>query len=295
MDRRHIRRGVLVNLGRDNLATDTVLAILTAGEVVDREATRSRPGDLAFNAQQVLTRRKTHVTHLTPVLTPAVAHDPVLLSLLGTPSNNTDNMVGTLRVFRLGKDATTVLDNRLGVDRRRDRSTNEDLRLDVLHDILVHLDHSVLGNRRVGEVINLRALTTHTRKGIASTTNVVRLAGRVELGTKSLTRVLRTGQIAHASIVGHESLVLNELVRRRVVSSVTRPGRLGAAVENVLDAEIDVVALAIAGNLDAIREAAQGTMGPAAATVLRDVLVERVRQVRDAVHVGPRKGILDRE
>ena len=48
---------------------------------------------------------------------------------------------------------------------------------------------------------------------------------------------------------------------------------LTCTIQDVLDAQIDLVSCSVASNLDSIREAADGTMGPAASTVLWNVLV----------------------
>jgi hypothetical protein len=46
-----------------------------------------------------------------------------------------------------------------------------------------------------------------------------------------------------------------------------------AAVEDVLDSQVDVDTLALAGNLDTIAEGRDSTMSPARAAVLRNVLI----------------------
>jgi hypothetical protein len=65
---------------------------------------------------------------------------------------------------------------------------------------------------------------------------------------------------------------LNKLVGTGVVTTVTRSGRFGTTVQNELNREVDIVSLRFASNLDTIGKTAQGTMSPAAATVLRNVL-----------------------
>ena len=117
------------------------------------------------------------------------------------------------------------------------------------------------------------------------------MAGRVDVSAKSFVRVGGASHVGHAGIVGNVSDVLDEFKDGRVVSSVARPGDLGSAVKNVLDREVNVVALGVAGDLDAVRQAAQGSVGPTRTTILGQVLVERVRQIGYAINVSPGEGI----
>lgn len=63
-----------------------------------------------------------------------------------------------------------------------------------------------------------------------------------------------------------------------------------STVENILHRQVNLVTKALPRNLDAISERRQGTVRPAASTVLRNVLVETLGQVARAVNVAPRKG-----
>lgn len=71
--------------------------------------------------------------------------------------------------------------------------------------------------------------------------------------------------------------------------SVARSGHFRAAVENVLDREVNVFALPTTGNLDPVSQTAQGTVRPTRTTILRNVLIQRVRQIGLALHIAPRK------
>jgi hypothetical protein len=70
-----------------------------------------------------------------------------------------------------------------------------------------------------------------------------------------------------------------------VIPTIARSSHFGTAIENELNGKVDVCAFGIAGNLNAIGEGTQGSMCPAGAAVLRQVLIERVSQVGDSVHV----------
>ena len=66
---------------------------------------------------------------------------------------------------------------------------------------------------------------------------------------------------------------------------MARPGV--AAVEDVLHSEVDVDALRLACDLDAVTKGRRSTVCPARPTVLRDVLVQVLCQVAHTVHVTP--------
>jgi hypothetical protein len=70
-----------------------------------------------------------------------------------------------------------------------------------------------------------------------------------------------------------------------MIPSTTRSSHFGTAIENELNGKVNVCAFRASGNLNAIGEGAQGPMSPTGATVLRQVLIERVSQVGDSIHV----------
>jgi hypothetical protein len=74
-----------------------------------------------------------------------------------------------------------------------------------------------------------------------------------------------------------------------VISAMTATRHVTTTIENVLNGQVDVVALSKTSNLDTIRETAQRSMSPATTAILRNVLIERMRQERYAVDITPRK------
>jgi Tfp pilus assembly pilus retraction ATPase PilT len=62
----------------------------------------------------------------------------------------------------------------------------------------------------------------------------------------------------------------------------------------VLDAEVDIGAGSVARNLDTIGERRQRTVRPAAAAILRNVLVQRLGDERAIVDIRPAEGIRQR-
>lgn len=161
----------MLGLNRRSLVEITVLAIFMTGEVVHSKGTWSGPCHFSFNAQHVLSCFQTDVTHLSPVLSPGVANDPVaflvIISIAGiavtklTPSNNTNNVIGLLTVRVIGEHSTLVCNNWFGINGSSNGTTGKNFTLDGLHDIVIWVvvilqrDLPILGNRSIGEDINL--------------------------------------------------------------------------------------------------------------------------------------------
>jgi len=79
-----------------------------------------------------------------------------------------------------------------------------------------------------------------------------------------------------------------------VIPSIARSGNFSATVENELNRKVNVGTFGVACNLDSICQGAQGPMCPTRATILRQVLVEGMGQIRNSVHVSPSKGVRQR-
>merc|ERR1712195_289741 len=77
----------------------TVGAIFKAAEVGRifsssmGESVRHSPWALLLKAQCVVALLDAHVSHLSPVFSPGVAHDPVLLAAFSAPSDDADDVV----------------------------------------------------------------------------------------------------------------------------------------------------------------------------------------------------------
>ena len=113
----------------------------------------------------------------------------------------------------------------------------------------------------------------------------------VDMGTEPLGALGGTCQIGQTGVERDISGVLDELIRCRVVTPMARTGNLGSAIENELDRKVNLFTLSLAGNLDAIGESRDGTMSPARATILRQMLVQRMGEVGLAIDVSPSEGI----
>ena len=111
------------------------------------------------------------------------------------------------------------------------------------------------------------------------------------MGTEPLGALGGTCQIGQTGVERDVSGVLDELIRCRVVTAMARTGNLGSAIENELDRKVNLFTLSLAGNLDAIGESRDGTMSPARATILRQMLVQRMGEVVGAIDVSPSEGL----
>lgn len=114
-------------------------------------------------------------------------------------------MIGPFRVRFIGENTALVSDNGLGINGRRNWSTDKDLCHDFVDDIIIIVNHSILCNSRIRKDIDPRASPSHPSKGIAGTAYIVHaragnlkptsfvgknLTGRVEVGANSIRRFL---------------------------------------------------------------------------------------------------------
>lgn len=74
-----------------------------------------------------------------------------------------------------------------------------------------------------------------------------------------------------------------------MTATVTTAGRVGAAIEDELDREIDFVGCGIAGNLDAVGQGGESSVSPTGTAILRNVLIQTLGEKGFAIHVGPRE------
>lgn len=72
---------------------------------------------------------------------------------------------------------------------------------------------------------------------------------------------------------------------------MTAAGDVPAKIKNVLNAQIQIFALCIAGNLDPITKSTHGPVSPARSAILRDMLIQRMGEVGLAIDVSPSEGI----
>ena len=190
-------------------------------------------------------------------------------------------MVGLGSEGIVSEDTASVLDNGFSINGSCDRTTNVDFRHDFvdscLNIILVKINQTILGDCGIWKVINFSTGASHTGKGITSAASVGLAASGVNIATKSILGFVTARHVGHTGVIRDISGLLDKLKGRGVVTTMTRSGSLGTTVENELNTQVNVIALALAGNLDAVTETGQGAVSPTAAAVLRKMLIERVR------------------
>lgn len=184
----------------------------------------------------------------------------------------------------LGGDASGVLEDLGGVDTAADGSAGVYL---LLHGVLSR-DGSVLGDGGVGELLDGEALALGVESA-AGAGLVHGSAAEVGVGAEALVRLGGACEVGVAGLVGDTGsllgLGLDPLVGSSDGSAVAAADV--TAVQDVLHGEVDVDALGLAGDLDAVTESGDSAVSPAGAAVLGDVLVARASAVVDAVLVAP--------
>lgn len=70
--------------------------------------------------------------------------------------------------------------------------------------------------------------------------------------TDPIGRLLRASNVGHAGIIRDITSLLDEFVGGSVISSVTGSGVVASAIENELDAQVDVIALSVSCNFNAV-------------------------------------------
>jgi hypothetical protein len=247
---------------------------------------------------------------------------------VSSPSNNRNHVVHHHFVpLAVIDDTSSVGNNRFSVYSRRDWTTRVNFRLDLVghgtkSSRIVRI-RSVFGHGRVGEHVNLTARAA----AITGAAGIRRGTRRVHVRAKSIRRLGGTGNVRHAPenmkkrydtwtelcetrqrqtrhftrtsteqtivsylrIVRNEPLLLNKLVHPRVGTTVTAAGHVSRTIQNVLDRQVDLVTQSPASNLDAVSQRRKSTVRPTAAAILRNVLIQGVRQITDTVNVTPIK------
>ena len=209
-------------------------------------------------------------TFLTPVLTPGVTDEPVRAAILLTVANNGDvvNNVHVTSVVTV--DATgVVIEGLRDGDTASDGSSLDDL----LHHVLLADDFI--------EFVNT---VDHVLVGDEAGLTGVAVAANVH-GRADLTVVEATGAVDGASLISH--LVVGHPLEGIVGLTTVATHVLGLTRDDDLGGDVDIGPGALTRDLDSIREGRGGGMGPAGATVLRDVLVADVGDHVLSVDVVP--------
>mmetsp|Transcript_24948 Transcript_24948/g.77571 ORF Transcript_24948/g.77571 Transcript_24948/m.77571 type:complete len:298 (+) Transcript_24948:530-1423(+) len=190
-------------------------------------------------------------------------------------------MVGVGAHFR--RDARGVLPEGVRVDAAGDGPAA----VDLLHHRVLARDGAVLRDGRVRVVRQAHALLP---EGAASHGHVrrralpVRATAHAVLDLAGASKVRLCGHVGDAAALGVGD-GLEPLVR--AVDGAAVAGAHVCAVEDVLDGELDVRALGLARNLDAVAKGRDRAVRPTRTAILGDMLVQGGRAVVHAILVAP--------
>eukprot|EP00968_Pinguiococcus_pyrenoidosus_P005381 scaffold344_cov235-Pinguiococcus_pyrenoidosus.AAC.7 len=264
-----------------------VAAIFVARIVMLRPGARGGPGARRLDRELVLPPLDAEEAELAPVLSPGVPHDPVRHAVLDAPSDDGHDVVRHAQRGGVVEDAALVVHQRIRIDFRGDGAA----RVHLLHDVHLALDDAILRDGGVGEHVDLRAEAAVRREGVAGAAGVHRRARVVAVTAGAFSRLRGARLVLQARVIRHEARLLDEGVRANVAAAVAASRHSAAAVQNELHAQVDVDALGAACDLDAVGQRAQRAMRPARAAVLRQMLVQVLREVVHAVHVAPAEAL----
>ena len=231
---------------------------------------RSGPGAVALDGDVVGATADAEETILTPVLTPGVADEPVLLAILLTVSNDGDVVDDVEVASVITVDATSVFLEGVGDGNTASNGTSL---VDLLHHSLLARDHAVLLNTvhevLVGDEAGLArvAVTTHSHSRADLT--VVKTATKID------------GACLISDIVVSDPLKSVN----RLTTVATHVSRLTG--NDDLRRDVDIGPGSLTGDLYTIRESRGGSVGPAGTAVLWDVLVAHVGQVAHILDIVP--------
>jgi len=228
------------------------------------------PRAVLLNGDVVCTSFDLGETLVTPVRSPGVSHEPVLLAVLDTVSDDGDGVDLLLVSGSIGVDSLSAE----GLERIRDGDSTGDRSAsgDLLHHVLLSLNITVL----IG-VVSLVSIGDEAGfSGVA--------VSAVLHGGALLSVVVTSSLVDRASSVG--DLVLGHPLEGGEVVSTVASIHVGLARDQNLGRDVDIGPRSFTGDLDAVGEDGGGGMSPARSTVLGDVLVPDVSQEVCSVSVG---------
>ena len=230
---------------------------------------RSGPEAAGFDREVVLVTNDTEEAVFTPVGTPGVTNNPVLLTVLLTPTNDRDGVAHGGGSGGILEDAAVVLEELVGDGNTADDGTTG---VDFLHHVGGAGNCAELIGVVSGEVLDGVAAVGTISTAISADTEVIALA---ILSFVVLAALFRDADLGE------------ELVGVVGVTAVAAE-IAGIAVEENLDGEIVVGPLSLAGDSHTVGEGGKSGEGPAGAAVLGQVLVSDGREVTLAINVTTR-------
>jgi hypothetical protein len=67
----------------------------------------------------------------------------------------------------------------------------------------------------------------------------------------------------YSRIIRNEPIILNELIKSRTTSAITRASNICPAIQNILNGKVDIAPFGVPSNFDAVGERASRREGPA--------------------------------
>mmetsp|Transcript_6337 Transcript_6337/g.8294 ORF Transcript_6337/g.8294 Transcript_6337/m.8294 type:complete len:214 (+) Transcript_6337:73-714(+) len=150
------------------------LSVLATCDVLGGERARGGPRDVILNAHHVLSSHDACESHLSPVFSPAVSHDPVVLArlLVLAKADDGNNVVGLGGSGVVVEDSSLVVSEGVGVDGGCDGSAGVDFGFDLVnarglvfehaHDVVP--DFSVFCDSGIREVVQFYTFSTSIRE-----------------------------------------------------------------------------------------------------------------------------------
>ena len=246
-----------------------------------------------LDAEVVLMHADLGKTLVSPVGTPGVAQPPVLgvAVLVKTPTDNAQNVVGH-------RQKGLLLENLARVGRNRGRGTECLQLIGGINAASQGAACEDLGLQLVG--IGQLLSSGVVIAAAVGTAVLVDSVLAVRFDGSAVRRSVRAGAAVLADAVGlalaiDGLVVLARLVRDAVLLDVvehtadvtTFATAASTTVDEHLGSQDSVNALSIVLDLQAVGQTGESAVSPARPTVLRDVLVARLRQEVGAVHIAP--------
>jgi len=191
---------------------------------------------VALDAQKILAKLDTKESELAPILTPTVANNPILKvrGFVVAPTHYAYAVIVRCVPIDGGisYDSSLVALQWSGIHRRLDRSPHKNFCHDGKDSVVLGVT-PVFGDRSIGEVFD--GITGAFALGMgrigARSTRVHSAAGGIDVRTKSVKGIFRTGYVRKACIVGNpKGRPMDEFVGSNGRTTVAAPGLL-AAVE----------------------------------------------------------------
>lgn len=195
--------------------------------------------------------------------------------------------------FGISDNPSVIFDQGLSIDTCRDGPTCINFGLDLVGRFQRRGQDrvgTIFRQGRIGKIINFSTSATHAGKGITSAASIGSRTSRIDMRAKAIPRFVTTSNVGKAGVIRDISFSFDKLVDTSVGSAMTRSGDMGTTVQKILNRKINFIAARI-GNLDAVGQSAQRSVGPTRSAILRNVLIERVCQIRMTVDIAPIKVI----